>query len=111
MANHSSILAWKIPWTEKCGGCNPWGCKKTGITEQLTHTHTQIQKGLPQWLSGKEFACNLVVTGDASSIPGLGRPLGGGHGNPLQEILSWRIPWTEEPGRLQAVGSQRVRHD
>ena len=26
-------------------------------------------------------------------------------------ILAWRIPWTEEPGWLQAVGSQRVRHD
>ena len=26
-------------------------------------------------------------------------------------ILAWRIPWTEEPGRLQSTGSQRVRHD
>ena len=26
-------------------------------------------------------------------------------------ILAWRIPWTEEPGRLQFMGSQRVRHD
>ena len=26
-------------------------------------------------------------------------------------ILAWRIPWTEEPGRLQSSGSQRVRHD
>ena len=26
-------------------------------------------------------------------------------------ILAWRIPWTEEAGRLQAMGSQRVRHD
>ena len=26
-------------------------------------------------------------------------------------ILAWRIPWTEEPGGLQFVGSQRVRHD
>ena len=25
-------------------------------------------------------------------------------------ILAWRIPWTEEPGRLQSMGSQRVRH-
>ena len=25
--------------------------------------------------------------------------------------LAWKIPWTEEPGRLQSVGSQRVRHD
>ena len=26
-------------------------------------------------------------------------------------ILAWRIPWTEEPGRLQSVGSQRVGYD
>ena len=26
-------------------------------------------------------------------------------------ILAWKIPWTEKPGRLQSVGSQRVRHD
>ena len=26
-------------------------------------------------------------------------------------ILAWKIPWTEEPGRLQRMGSQRVGHD
>ena len=26
-------------------------------------------------------------------------------------VLTWRIPWTEEPGGLQSTGSQRVRHD
>ena len=26
-------------------------------------------------------------------------------------VLAWRIPWTEEPGRLQSSGSQRVGHD
>ena len=41
-----------------------------------------------------------------------------GQEGPLEEglathssILAWRIPWTEEPGRLQSLGSQRVRHD
>ena len=41
-----------------------------------------------------------------------------GREDPLEEsmathssILAWRIPWTEEPGGLQSVGSQRVRHD
>ena len=39
-------------------------------------------------------------------------------GDPLEEdmathssILAWRVPWTGEPGGLQSVGSQRVRHD
>ena len=26
-------------------------------------------------------------------------------------ILAWKIPWMEEPGRIQSMGSQRVRHD
>ena len=26
-------------------------------------------------------------------------------------VLAWRIPWTEEPGRLQSLASQRVRHN
>ena len=26
-------------------------------------------------------------------------------------ILAWKIPWTKEPGRLQSMGLQRVRHD
>ena len=26
-------------------------------------------------------------------------------------VLAWRIPWTEEPGRLQSMGSQRVRYN
>ena len=41
-----------------------------------------------------------------------------GKEDPLEEgmathssILAWKIPWTEEAGRLQSMGSQRVRHD
>ena len=30
---------------------------------------------------------------------------------PHSSILAWKIPWTEEPGRLQSMGSQRVGHD
>ena len=43
-------------------------------------------------------------------IPGLGRSLEEEMATP-SSILAWRIPWTEEPGRLQSMGSQRVRHD
>ena len=39
MATHSSILAWKTPWTEKSG--SPWGHKETETTEH-THTHTHM---------------------------------------------------------------------
>ena len=47
---------------------------------------------------------------NAGSIPGLGRPPEEGMAT-HSSILVWRIPWTEEPGRLQSTGSQRVRHD
>ena len=30
---------------------------------------------------------------------------------PHSSTFAWKIPWTEEPGRLQSMGSQRVRHD
>ena len=41
-ATHSSILAWRIPWTEDPGGYSPWGCKEldTLSTEHLNNTHT-----------------------------------------------------------------------
>ena len=32
-------------------------------------------------------------------------------GMAIHSSIAWRIPWTEEPGRLQAIGSQRVGHD
>ena len=41
-----------------------------------------------------------------------------GREDPLEEVmathfstLAWKIPWMEEPGRLQSIGSQRVGHD
>ena len=43
-------------------------------------------------------------------IPGLGRHPGEGHGNPLQYSYM-ENPWTEEPGGLQSIALQRVRHD
>ena len=36
MATHSSILAWRIPWTEDLAGYGPWGCEELDTTEQLT---------------------------------------------------------------------------
>ena len=35
MATHSSILAWRIPWTEEPGGYSPWGRKESDMTERL----------------------------------------------------------------------------
>ena len=69
--------------------------------------------GFPGSSNSKESSCNL------------GDPLGQGSGSgiwvrkiPLEKgvathssILAWKISWTEEPGGLQSLGSQRVRHD
>ena len=57
---------------------------------------------------------NLPTVQEAQElwVPSLGQK------DPLEEgmatysnILAWRIPWTQEPGGLQSMGSQRVRHD
>ena len=41
MAIHSSVLAWRILWTEEPSGLySPWGRKELDMTEQLTHTMT-----------------------------------------------------------------------
>ena len=47
---------------------------------------------------------------DMGSIPGLGDPLEKRMAT-HSSILAWRNPWTEEAGRLQSMGSQRVGHD
>ena len=59
--------------------------------------------GFPGGSDGKEFDCNA---GDLASIPGSGRSPGEGNGNPLQ--YAWRIPWTEEAGRLQSTGHKEL---
>ena len=48
--------------------------------------------------------------GNPGSIPGLGRSPREGNGNPFQYSCLGN-PWTEEPGRLQSMGLQRVRHN
>ena len=58
----------------------------------------------------KNLSANALDAGDAGSIPGLGRSPGEGNGNPLQYSCR-KIPWMEEPGGLQSMGSQRVGHD
>ena len=63
-------------------------------------------RGSPGGSDGKESPCNAVNWG---SLPGSERSPGEGNGNSLQHF-AWRILWTEEPGGLQSVGSQRVKH-
>ena len=66
-----------------------------------------MSHGLHSSSNGKKSACNA---GDLSSIPGSGRSL-------EKEMaihsstLAWKMPWMEETGRLQSMGSQKVRYD
>ena len=55
----------------------------------------------------KNLVCN---TGDLGSVRGWEDPLEKEMAT-HSSILAWKIPWTEEPGRLQSIGSQRVGHD
>ena len=48
--------------------------------------------------------------GDAGLIPVLGRSLKEEMAIP-SSVLAWKMPWTEEPGRLQSTGSQRAGHN
>ena len=65
--------------------------------------------GFPDGSVGKESTCNAGDPGDMDLISRSGSSPGGEATQ--SSILAWRIPWTEEPDRLQSTGSQRVRHD
>ena len=64
--------------------------------------------GLP--LISSDGKASAYRAGEVGSIPGSGR-------SPEKEMathfstLDWKIPWTEEPGGLQSMGSQGVGHD
>ena len=66
--------------------------------------------GFPGDTVVKNPPANAGHARDAGSIPGLENPLEEGMAT-HSSILAWRIPWTEEPGGLESMGSQRVRHN
>ena len=80
IATHSSILAWRIPWTEEPDGLQSIGLH--GVRHNgATNTHTyRCMWSFPGGSVEKNPACNA---GDLDSIPGSGRSPGGGHGHPL----------------------------
>ena len=101
MATHSSTLAWKIPWMEEPGGLQSMGSQRVGhdwATSRWASLVAQMVKRLPAM---RETQVRSMVWED-----------------PLEKemathssTLAWKIPWTEEPGRLQPMESQRVGHD
>ena len=105
MATHSSILAWRIPWTEEPGGLQFMGLKR--VRHDWVTKHKRQIKGFPNCSVVKKI-CNA---GDVSSILGLGRFPWGRAWQPIPVFLPEESPRTEEPGRLQSMGSQRVRYN
>ena len=55
MVTHSSILAWRIPWTEEPGGLQSMGCKESDITKQLNNDNYI-------WVCPLLFAVNLLLS-------------------------------------------------
>ena len=65
MTTHSSILAWKIPWTEEPMGHSPWGRKESGMTERLnTASRT------PWAPAGRMATLQLSTCGPNTCTPG-----------------------------------------
>ena len=69
--------------------------------------HTGELRGFPGGTSGKNLLSMQKM--QVQSL-GLEDSLEKGRAT-HSSTLAWRIPWTEEPGRLQSMGSQRVRYD
>ena len=65
-----------------------------------------LLRGFPGGTSGKEPTCQCRSHKKCRFDPWVGRAW-----LPSSSILTWRIPWTEEPGGLQATWSQSVGHD
>ena len=70
------------------------------------YIYTYIYMGFPGGSDSRKSAYNA---GDLGLIPGEGRSLQKEMAT-HSSILAWRIPWTEEPGRLQSMELQRVGH-
>ena len=87
MGIHSSILAWRISWIEEPGRLRYMGLqrirslKTVGGKYELLLILFGTKQHIPGGSDGKESTCN---SGSPGSIPGSGRFLGEGNGNPLQ---------------------------
>ena len=101
MATHSSILAWKIPWTEEPGRLQSLGSQTVGHDWATSLSLSWPWWDFPCGSAGKESTCNV---GDLDAIPGVGRPLEKGKAT-HSSILAWcSLPSVG----LQSVGNNWV---
>ena len=88
-------------------GCRLWGRTESDTTEATSQQQQTYLRASPV----AQMVKSLPATWE-TGVPSLGRE------DPLEKemvthssTLAWKIPWTEEPGRLQSMGSQRPGHD
>ena len=103
-ATHSSILAWRIPWTVQF-----MGLRRVGHI-WATFTFEVESRCFPGGASGKEPACQHRRHKRHRFHPWVGKISWRRAWQPPPVFLSGESPWTEEPGRLQTTGSKRVGH-
>ena len=72
----------------------------------------QTFQGFLDGTSGKETTCQCRRQTQETQLQPLGQecPLEGGMAA-HSSVLAWRIPWTQEPGKVHSIWSQRVSHD
>ena len=92
-----------LPWASPGINQQPRGsCNLRGIAPGLYLTRTS--------LVAQRVKASAYNAGNPGSIPGWEDPLQKEMAT-HSSTLAWKIPWTEKPGRLQSMGSQRVGHD
>ena len=106
--NHSSVFAWRTHRQRSLVGYSPWNHEELDMTK---HTNTQsifIIKCQTLYEVPKRPAIQEIQEMCVQSL---------GQEDPLEEgmathssIFGWRIPWTEDSGRLQSMESQKVGH-
>ena len=80
-----------------------------GFRRPLTYSFFQGQRRLPSNMLTKAYTFLANCTKLSYFDPWVRRISWRREWLPI--LLTWRIPWTEEPGKLQFMGSQRVRYD
>ena len=81
LATHSSILAWRISWTEEPGRLQSTGSQRVGHDWATSLSLSCSNTGFPGGSVVKNLPANAE---DSSLVPGSGRSPGGGNGNPFQ---------------------------
>ena len=108
MATHSSIFAWKVPWTEEPGRLQYMGSQSRMRLSNYIYICMCVCVCMcvyPQlWISVvKNLPANA---GDQGSVPACGRSPGKEMAT-HSRILAWEIPWAEEPGGPQSMGLEK----